>query len=419
MSELFNRRENLFNKMPDDSLCILFAGAAKLCSEDAQYPFMSNRNFYYFTNIEQENSILVMIKSTFDKKTYLFIDEYDEVKEKWTGKRITNDQARRTSDIDDIRTTNTFESFLSLALGSSNNQFGKIKTVLIDLSPELKIKSSFSTENFKAFLEAEYSNVEVKDIYQSIVELRMVKSQIEIENIVSAIQGTNSGICDTIFRMKPYMYEYELSDNFEFYGRKNGFRELAFPTITAGGKNATCLHYPSQKCQISESELVLFDLGYKFNGYSADISRTYPINGKFEGKAKEIYEAVLECNKAVIKYVRAGMTIADLQKYTIEFLKEECIKRGLMSKDDDIKKYYYHNISHHLGLDTHDASLRDKPLENGNVITVEPGLYFANYGIGVRIEDDVLISEGFGECLSKDIFKEVSDIERLLSSKKN
>ena len=165
--------------------------------------------------------------------------------------------------------------------------------------------------------------------------------------------------------------------------------------------------------------MVLFDLGYQSNGYCADISRTFPVDGEFTGDGKKVYEAVLNCNKAVIEYARAGLTIADLQEFAKEFLKNECVRLGLLDVEDDIQKVYYHNVSHHLGLDTHDTSFREKPLEEGNVITVEPGLYFANLGIGVRIEDDVLIHENNAEVLSISIPKEVADIEKLFRTKGN
>jgi Xaa-Pro aminopeptidase len=235
--------------------------------------------------------------------------------------------------------------------------------------------------------------------------------------MVRAINATNSGLAQLILNLKAGILECELSDIFEFYGRKNDRRPLAFPTITASGVNATCLHYPTQNCAVRDNEMVLFDLGYKHEGYCADISRTYPVNGKFEGVQKDIYEAVLNCNKAVIEHVRSGMTIRDLQEFTREYLRNECIRLGLMEENEDIGQYYYHGISHHLGLDTHDISNREKPLENGNVITVEPGLYFKKHKCGVRIEDDVLIQDGRGVNLSSSIAKEMHDIEKLFKTK--
>lgn len=418
MSELRNRRDNLFSRMQENSAAVVFAGAPKICSEDEAYPFLANRNFFYLTGIEQENSILLLVKGIGEKKVYLFVDEYNELKEKWTGKRITFEEAASVSEIDNVYATTSFEHMLSLALTPTNNQYGKISTLYIDLSPELKIKDCYSTVNFEEFVHAEYPNIETANLFPLVRDLRAVKSSVEITNIVNAINLTNGGISQLILDLKPGLVEKSVSDSFEFYGRKHGCYQLAFSTIVAGGKNATCLHYPQQKDALKDNTLVLFDLGYTCEGYSADISRTYPVNGKFTELQKKIYEAVLTCNKSVINYVRAGMTIKELQEYATEVLKKECIARGLMEPDGDIRKYYYHNVSHFLGLDTHDVGDREKPLENGNVITVEPGLYFAEHGIGVRIEDDVLIREGRGECLSKNIAKEVADIERIFETKR-
>ena len=184
----------------------------------------------------------------------------------------------------------------------------------------------------------------------------------------------------------------------------------------AAGKNATCLHYPSQMDRLKATDLVLFDLGYSVDGYSGDISRTYPISGKFNDLQRQIYSVVLLCNKAVIEYAKPGLTLMDLQNYCVDFIKNELLRTSLLKEEDDIKQVYYHSVSHHLGLDTHDISDRNLPLQPGNVITVEPGLYFAKYGIGIRIEDDILISENGCEVLSRSIKKEIDEIEDLLSS---
>ena len=419
MGELKNRREKLFAKMKENSAMIIFSGVAKLCSEDEEYPFQSNRNFFYLTKIEQDHSALLLVKGIGEKKVYLFIDEFNEVKEKWTGKRLGFEEAKTISDIGSIYSMASLDSILDLALTDVNNQYGNISTLYVDLSPELKIGLSQSTENFANSIKEKYQHVEIDNAYPLIRDLRMVKSAEEIQNITRAIEVTNTGICNLIINLKPGLNEYELSDLFEFYGRSHERHPLAFSTIVACGNSATCLHHPieQQNALIQEDQLVLFDLGYSHNGYSADISRTYPVSGKFEGKQKLVYQAVLECNKAVIENIHEGVTIAELQEFAKKFLKAKCVEFGLMKEDEDIVKYYYHNVSHHLGLDTHDASAREKPLENGNVITVEPGLYFANLGIGVRIEDDVLVENGKANVLSYIIPKEISDVEKLMSSK--
>lgn len=417
MEELAKRREKLFSLMKDNSVAVIFSGVSKVATEDELYPFVVNNSFFYLTNISQEHSILLLIKGLGERKTYLFIDEYSELKEKWTGRRLTFDEAEQLSDLQNVYTTDNFENMLDLALTNQNNQYGHIDTLYLDLTPELKIDDEKSTNNFRAELEAKYSQISTLDVKPLITSLRMVKSQYEIEQLKDAITMTNLGINKLILEMRPGIMEYELADMFEFFGRSHSRSKLAFSTIVAAGKNATCLHYPTQNCSVKKGDLVLFDLGYKSNGYSADISRTFPVDGKYAGNGKKIYEAVLNCNKAVIEYAHAGLTIADLQQFAKEFLKNECVRLGLLGPDEDIQRVYYHNVSHHLGLDTHDASNREKPLEEGNVITVEPGLYFADLGIGVRIEDDVLIHEKNAEVLSINIPKEIEDIEKLLATK--
>ena len=419
MNEFESRREKLFASLPDYSLALIYAGQAKICSEDEFYPFEANRNFFYLTGIEQENSVLMLVKVPGEKRTYLFLDEYNEVKERWTGKKLRYDDAKAVSGVDNVYSNNTFQSMLEMSLGKEDNPYGHIDTLYLDLSDELKIGLNQSTQVLKAQLQEKYPELKVENIYQNIVELRLVKSPYEIAQLEEAINATSTGINDILAFMRPGYYEHELADRFEYYGKSHGRRKLAFETIIATGIDGTVMHHPiaQQTRQIDSKDLILFDLGYKHNGYCADISRTFPVNGVFSGKQKEIYEVVLACNKAVINYIKPGLTLADLQSYAIEFLKTQCLSRKLISNDEDILKYYIHNVSHFLGLDTHDVGVRTRKLVPGNVITVEPGLYFVEDGIGVRIEDDVLVTEEGSRCLSKCIKKEIEDVEKLLRSR--
>ena len=418
MLEFELRRKKVFEQMKDNSVAIFFSGVSKIASEDEMLPFVANKNFFYLTNIKQEHSALLLIKSLGEKKAYLFIDPYSELKEKWTGKRLTVDKAMALSEIKNVYTTDNFETMVKLALANDNNQYGDIDCVYLDLtSPEQKINEGEYITDLSLKLKLDYSNKEIVDIYPIMRDLRMVKSSSEIEYIIKAIDKTNNGISCLVSQLTGGIVEHELADYFEMYGRSHDRTPLAFSTIIAGGKNATCLHYPTQDDVIRQEDLVLFDLGYSYKGYSADISRTFPVSGQFSELQRKVYEAVLNCNKAVIAYAKPGLTIKDLQEYATEFLKKECIRLRLMDPTDDIRNYYYHNVSHHLGLDTHDISDREKPLVNGNVITVEPGLYFAKYGIGVRIEDDVLISMDGSIVLSKNIVKEIDEIENMMKKR--
>lgn len=416
MSELSLRREKLFASIPENSVVLLFSGVSKIVSEDEYYPFVANRNFFYLTGIEQENSTLMLIKTPGEHKTYLFLDEYNELKERWTGKRLTFEKASQISDLENIYSNNTFEEMLSMALAKENNMYGQISNLFIDLSNEIKIKENCSTQIFAKEIEEKYPHLKIENIYSYVVELRLVKSDLEVRQLEEAINATSTGINDLLLNLKVGVVEHELSDRFEYYGKTHGRRKLSFETIVATGKNATILHHPisQQEGVVKDGDLVLFDLGYQYNGYSADISRTFPVNGTFTDFQRRVYEAVLNCNKAVIDYVKPGLTILELQEFAISFFKKECKRLNLIKDEEEISKLYIHNVSHFLGLDTHDVGDRKRPLVPGNVITVEPGLYFVNEGVGVRIEDDVLVTETGSRCLSRGIKKEISDIEKML-----
>ena len=420
MKEFDVRREKLFELLPDNSVTLIFSGLSKIKSEDENYPFFANRDFFYLTGIKQENSALMLIKCPGERKEYLFLDDYNELKERWTGKKLTFDEASEISQIKNIYSNNNYQTMLQMALVTENNIYGQIKNIVLDLSDEIKIKPNLSTQLYKEQLAKQYPHLCIFNSHPIVTELRLVKSPNEVNELIEAINMTNIGINDMLNNMHIGMVEHELSDRFEYYGKTHDRQELAFETIVASGKNATTLHHPiSQQTKSLESdELVLFDLGYKHNGYSADISRTYPVSGTFNELQRSIYEAVLACNYAVIDHVKPGLTLLNLQEYAIEVLKQECLRRGLIQSEEEIVKYYIHNVSHFLGLDTHDVGDRKRPLVPGNVITVEPGLYFVEEGIGVRIEDDVLVTENGCQVLSKGIKKEAIDIERMLRNRR-
>ena len=414
MAEFDKRRERLFDLLEENSVALLYSGVSKISSEDETLPFVVNRNFYYLSGIEQEGSILMLIKGIGINKSYLFIAPFDPLKERWTGKKLTCQEASEISQLPNVYTTDTFETMFELAL----KEYGRAKNIYFDLAPEIKISDSFSTRELKKVFEEKYPSANIVDVYPLVRKLRMVKSEEEIEHLRKAIDKTNIGLNKLMNALRPGVYEYELADLFEFNGREKGRSNLAFNTIVGAGINSTCLHYPTLNCKIQEGDIVLFDLGLRDSLYCADISRTYPVDGVFSDLQRKIYEAVLNCNKAVIAYIHEGLTLVDLQNFTIDYLKNECVRMRLITPDTDIRKYYIHNVSHHLGLDTHDISDRSLPLERGNVITVEPGLYFPEYKIGVRIEDDVLVTASRAEVLSAGIIKEISDIEKIFRTRK-
>lgn len=405
--------------MAEDSLAIVFSGVSKKCSADEDYPFEVNRNFYYLTGIEQDDSVLLLVNTLGERRTYLLIPPFDPVKEKWYGRRITMPEASAASGIQNVMLNSSLTAKVNSIL--STMEYGSITTVYLDLERELKIAEETTTNDYRKTLQLSYPFLKIVDIYPEIVHLRMVKSPAEIEEFRKAIATTKLGIQAVMAKVKPGVYEYELANEFlHVINDDSGYQGLSFPTIMASGIHSTCLHYPTPLDKVKPGDVVLMDLGSRHDYYCADISRTVPSSGKFEGEARTIYEIVLACNKAVAKYAKPGLTLADLQAYTKEFLASECLEKGLIEKKEDITKYYFHSVSHHIGLDTHDpgdTKEKSTPLVSGNVISDEPGLYFAEKAIGVRIEDDLLITENGCEVLSSEIIKEIADIESFYASR--
>ena len=416
-TEMLSRREKLFAKMEDFSVLVLFSGVEKKSSADANYNFVINKNFYYMTQIEQPDSMFVMVKTPTSRETYLFISPYDETKEKWTGKLLTADEAREVSRVDNILLNSTFDPKLDILINSIKEMHGDNCNVYIDLDDELKIASRTTTKEFKDSIQNRYDNIVIFNAYNLIVDLRMIKSYEEINRIEQAIMYTKSGIDSVMQEIKPDMFEYELLAEFEYTLRKKYNTKVSFDTIAASGRNAAILHYPTPNDVLKNGDLMLFDLGAQCSNYCADVSRTFPINGKYNDFQLKLYNEVLKANEIVIMSVVPGVTIAELQQIAIRSLTKSLMDLGLIQKEEDYIKYYFHNVSHHLGLDTHDPAFRDRPLEPGNIITVEPGLYIKELGIGIRIEDDILVTKTGNMNLTISIPKNAAEIERLLGSR--
>ncbi len=412
--EYSQRREKIYNTIEDNSVVILYAGCAPKKSADENYEFIVNRNFYYLTGISQENSIFLAYKQDGIVNEFLFILENDENIEKWVGRRTTVEEAREISGINNVLSLNSFHSELDLILTKKKTGLEDLKTLYLDLEPQNLLDDFKTTKDVGEALVLNYPWLTLKDIYRTIILKRMVKSPAEVAEIQEAINKTNMGLKSILKKIRPGLYEYQLSSLFYYTIQDYDHSELSFPTICASGVNATTLHYPFANDVIKDDELVLFDLGSQNNKYCGDISRTYPASGKFTDKQKEIYSIVLNCNKEIIKAIKPGVTLKELNALAAKILAEGLLNLGIIENETEIKKYYFHSIGHHLGLDTHDPSDNTLPLVPGNVITDEPGLYIKELGIGIRIEDDILVTEDGSYNLSNGIIKEINDIEKAL-----
>lgn len=407
------RREKVFKDLKDNSAVILFSGVAPMKSEDEAYPFDVNHNFYYLTGLEKENMAIMLVKNNGQIKEYAFILPFDEVLAKWVGGRMSKEEVKEISSIDLVYDYEQLDKMVSSLLNQmrGNNDF----TLYFDLWHYHLHQDDALATRYAKRIQEKYPNIIIKDVYPILTKLRMIKDEYEVTCIKQAIHTTRIGIDQIMKQIKPGVNEMSMEGVFDFVLKQNLCRNTAFSTIAASGKRATILHYSDNNQVMNDGELFLCDLGATFKHYCADISRTFPVNGKFTDRQKELYEIVLNAQEIVRAHAKVGVRLRDLNQLVIDYYKEELPKHGLTK---DVSEYYFHSCSHHLGLDTHDVELeKGGVLEAGNVITNEPGLYIEDEGIGIRIEDDLLITGTEAEVLSKEIMKTVDEIELFMADK--
>ena len=411
---LKNRRQKLLEgKQAPCTICI-FSGNAPMKSLDEAYPFAVDRNFYYLTGIERENMILVLRK-TFSGETAetLYIEPYDEVLAKWVGARMKADEATAISGVENVRDVNSFEADINSIIEGSRG-LGK-HTYWLDLWRHRPNQADTQAHRLAARLQQRYPSVAIEEIHGDMAALRAVKSEDELALMRRAQETTRVAIEAMMKHAYPGVNESELEGAFDFALLKQGVRQHAFTSIVAGGPRATTLHYSENCCTVEDGQMVLIDLGSAEKNYCADISRTFPVNGVFTERQKEIYNTVLEAQRIVIENAKPGLTMRQLNQLVIDYYESRLDDLGLRKDGKGVRDYYYHSVSHHLGLDTHDiCTERERTLAPGMVITVEPGMYIEDEGIGVRIENDVVITEDGCIDLSADIPKTVEEIESLM-----
>jgi Xaa-Pro aminopeptidase len=293
------------------------------------------------------------------------------------------------------------------------------KLVCLDLERREWSGEQTKTLQFAKHLKEHYTHVASHNIYPEICELRVIKTEKEIDKIKEAIAITKDGIYNVLRNAKAGMMENQLEAHFDFTLKSAGIKDFAFGTIAASGKNATVLHYEHNNAKTNSGDLVLLDLGAQKDYYNADISFTFPVDGTFTPRQKEIYNIVLKALKETTELIKPGLKYAELNEHARKVLADELKKIGLIQDDAELSNYYYHSVGHFLGLDTHDVgSYKDRVLEPGMVLTIEPGLYIEEESIGIRLEDDILVTEDGYENLSKDIIRTVEEIESFMAENK-
>lgn len=408
------RRAAMMEKLEPGAILVLYSGESVPCSMDEGYAFEANHHFFYLTGLRRENMALVMDKAGKEPKTALFIEEAIPSMERWTGKRVTKEEAKEITGIADVRYIDSVESYIGRMVDREwveSAYYDCYRNAMNDVD-------SYNMAKAKKFAAA-YPTVQLRNAHPILSGMRMRKDEVEVALTREAIALTDKGLRRILSTIAPGQMEYQAQAEFEYAIRHGGAEGTAFPTIAGSGINGCMLHYGTNHCVMEDGKLLLLDLGAKVKGYCADITRTYPVNGKYTERQKQIYDIVLAANQEVAKAAKPGMTCAQLNDICKKVLAEGLIRIGKIESAEEIGKYYMHGVSHHLGIDTHDATDPKQPeLAPGMIITNEPGLYIDEEEIGIRIEDDLLITEDGCEVLSKDVMRTTEEIEAFMAEVK-
>lgn len=401
--EVFIKNRNrLFEFMESESILVLFS---RNNNEDAS-KYDINRNFYYASGLIEFKDILVLSNLDGRNCSYIFINRFDPVEAKWVGVPFSKEEVKNITGIEDIYYLDEFDGYLSNVLPHTKNAY-------FDLDRDEYVDYITEDELFSDDIADNFPEISIASCHKFFAVLRREKDPEEIEMLRKAISITNKGLEAVYQNCKPGLYEYQIESFFDAAIKYNGATGFSFPTISASGKNGTCLHYSDNTDVTKDGDLLLMDLGASYHLYNADITRTFPVNGKFTERQKQIYNIVLEGQRLVFEAIKPGVTTRDLNNVLVNYYCKVLKEIGLIKENSEVGKYYYHGVSHHLGLETHDFC-EYTPLVPGCVITVEPGLYIEEEGIGIRIEDDALVTENGSINLSQEIIKTVEDIENYI-----
>ncbi len=406
------RREEVLRQMEPNSILLLYSGIEVHVSADEYAPFEANRNFFYLTGLRRDKMALLLDNAAGKPCAKLFIEEADPKTERWYGRKVTVEEAKKITGIDDVFFIDDLESRIDFIMTRED-----VDAIYFDTyRHQLEDLPDYNLQKANEFA-AKYPGVRIRNCFPIIAQMRMQKDEDETALIREAIRLTDEGLQNVMSHLAPEMKEYQAQADFEYSIMRNGADGVSFATIAGSGVNGTMLHYETNRDICKDGTLLLLDLGAKYQGYCADITRTYPVNGTFTERQRQVYEIVLTANRRVAAEAKPGMTTVELNDICKKVLAEGCIRLGLIEKEEEIGKYYMHGVSHHLGIDVHDVTVdANRRLRPGAVITDEPGLYIDEWEIGIRIEDDLLITEDGCECLSEAVIRTPEEIETFMKN---
>ena len=427
-------------RMDKNSVAIIPAAREAVRSHDTHYRYRQNSDFFYLTGFEEPEAIAVIAPGR-DKKFTMFVRPRDLEQEIWNGYRSGVEGAVKDYSADQAFSIGEFDEKLQEIMDGPEVLYYAFGHTSPEMDQKIIRQLTSMRETNRKPLEPPRTIVDPTTILH---EMRVIKDAAEIEIMQTAADIAADAHVEAMKSVQPGMKEYEVEAMLEAYFRKHGASGSSYTSIIGSGGNATVLHYISNQDELKDGDLLLVDAGAEYKGYASDITRTFPINGKFTQAQRDIYDLVLKTQKSCVDMVRPGVRLEDLKTHSIELLTEGMVELGLLNGDPkkliEEKKYmqfYMHNLGHYLGIDVHDAGRyyfdgESRPAEAGMVMTIEPGLYISPdtsripegfnkeipekyLGIGVRIEDDVLVTENGSRVLTHRVPKDAEEIEALMA----
>ncbi len=422
-SELFIiNRAKFANKLKPNSIAVFNSNDEFPRSGDQSFNFKQNPDFFYLTGIDQEQSILIIFPDSPNSlyKEVLFLRQTNEHIAIWEGHKYTKEEAKKVSGIQHIYWLDDFWNIFPSLMHYAEN-------VYLNTNENDRYAHTVPYRDIR-FIEEIRSKYPLHKLERAAVimrELRPVKSDLEVAYIKRACQITRDAFIRVLKFVKPNVSEYEIEAEIIHEFIRQRATGHAYPPIIASGRNACILHYNDNNQLCKDSEVILFDFGAEYANYNADLSRSIPVNGRFTKRQKDVYNAVLQVMKEARKMLVAGTIWNEYQEEVGKIMSSELIKLGLLDKHDVAKqnpdmplykKYFMHGNSHHLGLDVHDVSNRYEPFKPGNILTNEPGIYILEENLGIRLENNILITTNGNIDLMADIPLEAEEIEEIMNS---
>ncbi|TXE17182.1 aminopeptidase P family protein [Psychroflexus gondwanensis] len=423
-SDLFiQNRKNFMSQMLPSSLAVFNSNDTYPIGADSTIPFQQDRNIYYLSGVDQEESILVLFPDAPDPKhrEVLFLTETNPHIAVWEGEKLNEEKALKVTGIKTVYWLKDLPKVFNELMTQCN---------LVYMNTNEHYRADHATQTredrFNKWLKENYPAHQVAKSNPILQRLRSIKHPLELEVMQKACTITEKGFRRILDYTKPGQWEYELEAEFMHEFLMNKSRGFSYTPIIAGGKNATVLHYIENKEQLKAGDLILIDVGAEYANYASDMSRTIPVSGKFSVRQKQIYNAVNKVKKEATNLLVPGTIWKDYHVEVGKLMTSELLNLGLLDKADvenenpdwpAYKKYFMHGTSHNIGLDTHDYGLLNEPMKANQVFTVEPGIYLPEENMGIRLEDDVVIQEkGAPKNLMANIPIEMDEIEDLMNS---